>query len=413
MKEGTFVIRYFHDTVDHFTQNEIRFFGIFGYVKQKWRDMAHTFVGLKNAITRKHVLYNAAADLLRNGVLIAVLLIGAKRIFENLALGLGTFMLVLTMAGQFQEVTTRLLVDAAQFAGDIRYMKDFFDLDRLEYEKRTKDEKPYESVDIQLENVGFTYPNTTRKVLRDLNLTIKQGEKIAVVGENGSGKTTFVSLLCGMNEPDSGSIMVNGQSIADHLSRVRRSMSVVFQDFGKYETSIRENITISDSSKSVTDDRLKELAERTGAYDFIKDQKCGFDEIVGSFSQEGNNLSGGQWQKIAITRAAFRDSARIMILDEPTAALDPLAEADLYRHFAELTGDRTTILVSHRLGITRIVDRILVFDDGRIVEDGNHQQLMDRDGLYAKMYRAQAQWYSSNSLTKDATDRALTLRRRS
>jgi ABC-type multidrug transport system fused ATPase/permease subunit len=172
-------------------------------------------------------------------------------------------------------------------------------------------------------------------------------------------------------------------------------MSVVFQDFGKYEASIRENITVSDSSKAATDEQLKELAERTGAYDFIKDQKHGFDEIVGSFSEEGNNLSGGQWQKVAITRAAFRDNARIMVLDEPTAALDPIAEADLYRNFADLTGDRTTILISHRLGITRIVDRILVFDDGRIVEDGTHTELMDHDGVYAKMYRAQAQWYSN------------------
>lgn len=394
MREGTFVIRYFHDTVDHFTQNEIRFFGIFDYVKKKWKDMAGTFLGLKNAITRKHVLYNAVADLLRNGVLIAVLLLAAKKIFEDPALGLGTFMLVLTMAGQLQEVTTRLFIDAAQFAADIRYMKDFFDLDCLEYEKRTKNEEPYESADIRLDNVDFTYPNTTRKVLRGLNLTIKQGEKIAVVGENGSGKTTFVSLLCGMNEPDSGSVTVNGLPIADHLSKVRRTMSVVFQDFGKYEASLRENITISDSSKIATDEQLKELAARTGAYEFIKDQKRGFDEVIGTFSQEGSNLSGGQWQKIATTRAAYRDSARIMILDEPTAALDPVAEADLYRSFADLTGDRTTILISHRLGITRIVDRILVFDDGRIVEDGSHEELIDGDGLYAKMYRAQAQWYS-------------------
>ena len=396
MKEGVFVARYFHDTCDHFTQNEVRFFGIFDYIKKKWRDMAGTYLGMKNAVTRKHVLYNSVADLLRNSVHIAVLLIVVRQIFENPAIGLGVFMLVLTMAGQLQETTTRLFVDAAQFAADIGYMKDFFDLDDLEYERRTKDEEPFESADIRLEDVEFTYPNTTRKVLQGLNVTIRQGEKIAVVGENGSGKTTFVSLLCGMHEPDSGSITVNGQAISDHVSKVRRTMSVVFQDFGKYEASIRENITVSDSSKAATDEQLKELAERTGAYDFIKDQKHGFDEIVGSFSEEGNNLSGGQWQKVAITRAAFRDNAKIMVLDEPTAALDPIAEADLYRNFAELTGDRTTILISHRLGITRIVDRILVFDDGRIVEDGSHAELMDQDGLYARMYRAQAQWYSAS-----------------
>jgi ABC-type bacteriocin/lantibiotic exporter with double-glycine peptidase domain len=213
MKEGAFVIRYFHDTCDYFTQNEVRFFGIFDYIKKKWRDMAGTYIDMKNAVTRKHVLYNSVADLLRNSVHIAVLLIVVRQIFENPAIGLGVFMLVLTMAGQLQEITTRLFVDAAQFAADIGYMKDFFDLDDLEYERRTKDEEPFESADIRLEDVDFTYPNTTRRVLQGLNVTIRQGEKIAVVGENGSGKTTFVNLLCGMHEPDSGSITVNGKAI--------------------------------------------------------------------------------------------------------------------------------------------------------------------------------------------------------
>jgi len=117
------------------------------------------------------------------------------------------------------------------------------------------------------------------------------------------------------------------------------------------------------------------------------------DEMIGSFSEDGNNASGGQWQKIAITRAAYRDKARIMILDEPTAALDPISEANIYKNFTELTGDRTAILISHRLGITQLVDRILVFDEGRIVEDGNHEELIQKNGLYAQMYSAQAKWY--------------------
>ena len=138
---------------------------------------------------------------------------------------------------------------------------------------------------------------------------------------------------------------------------------------------------------------MKRLCEKTGAWEFIAEQGNGLDETIGTFGVNPNNLSGGQWQKLAITRCAYRDDAKIMILDEPTAALDPVAEADLYRNFAELTGDRTTILISHRLGITRLVDRILVFDDGRIVEDGDHDTLIKKNGLYAKMYEAQARWY--------------------
>jgi ABC-type multidrug transport system fused ATPase/permease subunit len=184
---------------------------------------------------------------------------------------------------------------------------------------------------------------------------------------------------------------MGGEDIHTHLSKTRRTLSAVFQDFAKYEASIRENITVSDKSSANCD--LEKLCKKTGAWEFIESQPDGIDEVVGSFSASGNNLSGGQWQKIALTRCAYREDAKIMVLDEPTAALDPLAEADLYRSFSDLTGDRTTILISHRLGITQLVDRILVFDEGRIVEDGDHKTLLANGGLYAKMYQAQAQWY--------------------
>jgi len=137
-----------------------------------------------------------------------------------------------------------------------------------------------------------------------------------------------------------------------------------------------------------------ELLRKIKVDDIVNEQKNGLDELVGSFSEKANNLSGGQWQKISIARAAYRSKARIMILDEPTAALDPMAEAQLYRNFASLTEGKTTILISHRLGIASIVDRILVFADGRIVEDGSHKELMRKNGYYARMYNAQAQWYT-------------------
>lgn len=145
--------------------------------------------------------------------------------------------------------------------------------------------------------------------------------------------------------------------------------------------------------RDMNDSELLALSERTDARKIIESQEDGLDEIVGTLSLKGNNLLGGQWHKIALTRCAYRDGVRIMILDEPMAALDPVAEVDLYCNFAELAGDRTTILISHRLGITRLVDRILVLDNGQIVEDGSHDEIMKHNGLYAKMYQAQAQWY--------------------
>jgi len=150
---------------------------------------------------------------------------------------------------------------------------------------------------------------------------------------------------------------------------------------------------MSDRHKICGDEELTRISKQTGAYEFIKEQPDQFDEMIGAFSEKGNNLSGGQWQKLALTRALYRDNGCMMILDEPTAALDPPAEAALYRDFAEFTGDKTTLLISHRLGITSVVDRILVFSDGKIAEDGSHVQLMERDGIYAALYKTQAQWY--------------------
>ena len=355
--------------------------------------MNKKYITIKNRVTRKHVLFNSIADIFRSCVYIFILLIVARQIFVNPAVGIGAFMLVFTMAGQLQEVTAKIFGEAAQFVSNASYMRDFFYLDELEYEKRDKAAQPREKYAIKFNNVSFTYPETEREVLHNLSIHIREGEKVAIVGENGSGKTTFVNLLCALYEPDCGTITMGDGDIFTNLSQTRRTISAVFQEFPHYEASIRENIVVSDKQRVITDLQFRALAEKTGAWEVIEKQPNGFDEVVGTFSESGNNLSGGEWQKIALLRCAYRDDAKIMVLDEPTAALDPLAEAELYRSFADITGDRTTILISHRLGITQLVDRILVFDDGRIVEDGDHKTLMTRNGLYAAMYKAQAKWY--------------------
>jgi ABC-type multidrug transport system fused ATPase/permease subunit len=384
---------YFFEATMQDSINEVRFFGAYPWLKRKNDAMNKKYIAVKNKVTRKHILFNSIADIFRSCVYVFILLIAARQIFDNPAVGIGAFMLVFTMAGQLQDVTAQIFITAAQFASDASYMKDFFYLDGLEYEKREKNAEPCEKFEIAFTDVNFTYPNTEREVLHNITVRIREGEKVAIVGENGSGKSTFVSLLCALYEPGSGTITLGGEDIHTNLSQTRRSLSAVFQDFARYEATIRENIVVSDSRRNATDEELRELTERTGAWEFIEPQPNGLDEVVGTFSATGNNLSGGQWQKIALTRCAYREDAKIMVLDEPTAALDPLAEAELYRNFAALTGSRTTILISHRLGITQLVDRILVFDEGRIVEDGDHKTLLAHNGLYARMYRAQAQWY--------------------
>jgi ABC-type multidrug transport system fused ATPase/permease subunit len=391
--EFNMTISYFFELTWQHSLNEVRFFGVFNYIKDKWREMKNRQITVRNKLTAKHVLLNAIADLCRNGVYIAILVIAAIDIFEQPAIGIGAFMLVFTLAGSLQETASNIFIRITQFFSDISYMKDFFDLEKLEYEERDPLARPLEKYDISFEGVCFKYPNTQREIFHDVSFSIKQGEKVAVIGENGSGKTTLVSLLCGLYEPNQGAIYIGGKNVKDNLSAAKKTISAVFQDFGQYEGTLRENIVLSDVSKAIDDADIYSIAAKTGASEVIEDKPGKLDEQIGNFSTTGQNLSGGQWQKIALTRCAYRSGANIMILDEPTAALDPIAEANLYRNFTELTGDRTTILISHRLGITSLVDRIIVLRDGRIVEDGTHADLLAKGGAYTEMYRAQAQWY--------------------
>ncbi len=393
LKEGRLTIHYSDICRMNEAMKEIRFWGLYPYIKNKWKSLSKVYIAKKNAIVRKHVIYNSIADLLRNGIYIVVVMITAWEIYQNPSKGLGVFMLVITAAGQLQTITTNLLVNAISIFSDMKYMQDFFEL--LETEKETIDasDMGYDNVEIQFENVEFTYPNSTHKALEGITVNIKQGEKIAIVGLNGSGKSTFINLLCGFYKPDKGTVKINGMEISDNLAKVHQSMSAIFQNFCQYQDTLRNNISISQPDKACDDSLIYQLAKTVGANEIIDGQEKRFDEMIGIFSDKGNNLSGGQWQKIAITRALYRDNARVFILDEPTAALDPVSEANIYRNFAKMTGDKTTLLISHRLGITSVVDRILVFENGKIVEDGNHEELMKQNGLYAEMYRSQARWY--------------------
>ncbi len=398
MEEGALAINYFHLLNDGGRSceglQEIRHFALYDYLKARWRAIADEYIGKKNKVMAKHVKFNTAADFLRSVVYLGILLIAAWSIYKNPAVGLGAFTLVFTLSGQLQNTTGECLVGIMVLAQNIPYMQEFFYMDGIERESCAVTSGGKTTGEVSFENVSFAYPNTEVDVLKDVSVKIREGEKIAVVGENGSGKSTFISLLCGMFDPREGRICVGGVDIQDNPALARNEVSVVFQDFAHYEASLRENITVSDKNRNADDEEIMELLRKINVDDVITEQKNGLHELVGSFSEKANNLSGGQWQKVSIARAAYRNIAKIMILDEPTSALDPVAEAQLYRNFAALTGDKTTILISHRLGITAIVDRILVFKDGRIIEDGSHKQLMAQNGHYAQMYRSQAQWYA-------------------
>ena len=244
---------------------------------------------------------------------------------------------------------------------------------------------------IILSGVSFSYPNTEKAALDNINLTIKKGEHIVIVGENGSGKTTLSKLITACYEPDSGNILIDGQKISDLKKKsYLKNFSVVSQNFVQYNMTLRENIAMSETDAMNDDERIKAAVKAAGVDD-IADIMGGYDVQLGR-EFGGVELSGGQWQKLAIARGMFHD-APVIILDEPTAALDPFIEYEILTDFSEMAKDRTSIIISHRIGICSKADRIIVMKDGQIVEDGTHKELLDKGGEYCRMWSAQSDWY--------------------
>lgn len=392
-EKGALIIHYYGILAEEKHMNEVRHYGLYDYLLGRWHSFADDYSQDKRKLLLKHTGVNIFADVLRSVVYVAVLLITVFQIFQNPALGLGLFTLVFSLTSQMQNAAFMLFSGTAGFLSQIPQMQEFFYLQDLPREENGEETRGLKGGEVTYRHVSFRYPGADRNALNDINIHIRDGEKIAIVGDNGSGKSTFISLLCGMLKPDEGSILVDGTDVTEETGKVRNTISVVFQDFAHYEDSLRNNITVSSPDRKCGDEELNQLLKSLHLDEMIRQQKLGLDSAIGSFSENSNNLSGGQWQKIALARAAYRREGHIMILDEPTSALDPMAEAQLYEDFAKLTGDKTTLLISHRLGITAVVDRILVFKDGCIVEDGTHKELMEKRGYYERMYRAQAKWY--------------------
>ena len=247
---------------------------------------------------------------------------------------------------------------------------------------------------LELCDVRFSYPESSKPVLDGLSLAIPHGSKFALVGENGAGKTTIVKLLARLYDPTDGRVELDGHDLRDYdLDDLRRSVSAVFQEFVRYEFSVADNIAFGDVAAIGDRARVESAARRTGAHGLIEALPAGYDTVLGRTLDEGVDLSGGEWQFLAITRALM-SNAEVLILDEPTAHLDALREQELYERFASLTRGRTVIFVSHRFSTVRMADTIAVIEKGRVAEIGSHDELMAQGGTYARMYRVQASRYS-------------------
>ena len=246
---------------------------------------------------------------------------------------------------------------------------------------------------IVFDHVSFRYPTGTREALQDITLTIRAGEVIALVGENGSGKTTLIKLLCRLYDPTSGSITLDGVDLRQlDTAALRREISVIFQDYTQYHLTARENIWFGNTDMPPDQERIAAAARYAGADDLIARLPKGYETILGKWFEDGEELSVGEWQKVALARAFLRE-AQIIVLDEPTSALDAMAEYEVFRTFRQLEEGRTAILISHRFSTVRMADRIYVLEDGNIIENGTHDELVRRGGTYARLFDVQAQYY--------------------
>ena len=372
---------------------EVRLFGFEPYLLGRWRDYYLGFRRQLESIVRRRSLWGAGA------ALVSALLIGVASalILQRAARGeltVGDFSLFVLGIAQVQGQVTNLLSGVSGIYQNLLYMRNLFEF--LELPARDLDageewRGPIHSIEFQ--EVGFRYPLTERDVLRGVNFKVTRGQALALVGENGAGKTTIVKLLTRLFEPTSGRILLNGQDAARFSPRsVQREMSIIFQDFGQYQVSARENVAFADVARLQDVNGVKRAVDRAGAA-FVDTLPQGAETPLGRLFQGGQQLSGGQWQRLALARLYFRD-ASVLVFDEPTAALDARAEFETIEALRAQARDRITLLISHRFSTVRLADYIIMLEGGVIIEAGDHAQLLALGGKYAALFELQARGYA-------------------
>lgn len=313
-------------------------------------------------------------------------------------LSVGQFTLVFQQSLNLAIASEDVLNEYSSITMRHKQLEQFFKF--METEKQIKrPEKPEEVPStpvppvIEFKNVSFRYPGTKRDILKGFNLTIRGGEKIALVGENGAGKTTIIKLLLRFHDVTEGEVLINGVNIKNiDLDHWYNQVGALFQDFIKYQFTFKENVYFGDLSKSAKMEYLKDAITKSGADAYLDKLPRKENQVVGKMFKKGVDLSGGQWQKLALARAFYRN-APLLILDEPTSAIDAKAEYEIFQRVQNLQKDKTVFVISHRFSTVRNADRIIVLNDGRIIEEGNHQELMQKKGLYEELFTIQAKGY--------------------
>ena len=378
------------------TAKEVKIFGLNGFLIERYTELARAFYAANRRLAVRRAgwggLFTAVGTI---GYYLAYAYIVWRTLAGEFSVGDLTF-----LAGSFRRLRTlleSLLTGFSTVAGQALYLNDLFSFFDVEPEILSPENplpvpKPI-TKGFVFENVGFIYPGAERWAVRNLSFTLNAGEVVALVGENGAGKTTLVKLLTRLYDPDEGRILLDGRDLRDYdLEALRGSMGVIFQDFVRYNLTAGDNIAVGRIEARGDIERIRQAAQRSQADAVIDRLAGGYDQMIGKRFKNGVELSGGEWQKIAIARAYMRE-ADVLILDEPTAALDARSEFEVFKRFKELSKGKTGILISHRFSSVRMADRILVLADGKVEAQGTHDELVAQGGRYAELFELQAAGY--------------------
>lgn len=379
------------------TAKEVRAFDLADLLRSRWEDRYRDHVSALRRLVRLRTVLSVTGALVSGAVLVATMVFLLYRVQTGavpLAAAGAALIAMRMLATRLQGVAggSTKLFEARIFLDDLNGFLGLGDA----FARAPRPVTAAPTADgfeiLALDRVGYTYPGSEDEALSGVTLEIRRGEVVALVGENGSGKTTLAKLLAGLHEPTTGRLTWDSVSIGDLDPRaVRRNVAVIFQDFARYELSVAENIGVGRSGRFDAAE-IKAAAAAAGAAEFVERLPRAYDTMLSKALPGGVDLSIGQWQRLALARAVYRD-APFVVLDEPTSALDPRAESELFTHIRELLAGRTVVLISHRFSSVRHADRILVLKSGRIIENGDHDELMAARGLYAELFALQAAAY--------------------
>lgn len=378
------------------TAKEVKLFGLSDYFTRKYERLADEFYAANKALSIKRAVTSGGLTTVSTlGYYAANVFIIVDTVGGILTLGDLTM-----LVGSFQRsrgLISGMLLRSADVYQQSLFLRDLFSF--FEMKPRTVSPENPKPVPRPLrdgfvfEDVGFRYPDKQDWALRNVSLHIGAGERVALVGENGAGKTTLVKLLARLYDPTEGRILLDGIDLREYdVGELRRAIGVIFQDFVRYDLVMRENIAVGQIEDLDDQSRIIQAAEKSLADSVVSGLESGYDHMLGRRFDGGANLSGGEWQKVGLARAYMRD-AQVLILDEPTAALDARAEYQVFQRFAELTRGRMAVLISHRFSTVRMADRIVVLEHGTVIEDGTHGELLELEGRYAELFALQAEGY--------------------